>query len=122
MPLAAPAAVLPTDSAAGDSGTAGGSRLVAPAGRGNVSCEPQDGRLLDGTFDESGPQALVQLRTPVNKFPDFVRYAVQRLQAICPTLGKNKLAQVLARANGFGNALLRGDDPRGRFHCLFQPL
>ena len=49
-------------------------------------------------LDESGPQALVQLRTPVNKFPDFVRYAVQRLQALCPTLGKNKLAQVLARA------------------------
>jgi putative transposase len=48
--------------------------------------------------DESGPQALVQLRTPVNKFPDFVRYAVQRLQALCPALGKQKLAQVLARA------------------------
>ena len=49
-------------------------------------------------LDESGPQALVQLRTPVNKFPDFVRYAVQQLQALCPTLGKHKLAQVLARA------------------------
>ncbi len=49
-------------------------------------------------LDESGPQALVQLRTPINKFPDFVRYAVQRLQALCPSLGKQKLAQVLARA------------------------
>src|SRR4051812_3597907 len=48
--------------------------------------------------DESGPQALVQLRTPVNKFPDFVRYAVQRLQALCPAMGKQQLAQVLARA------------------------
>jgi hypothetical protein len=49
-------------------------------------------------LDEKGSDALVQLRTPVNKFPDFVRYAVQRLQTLCPTLGKKKLAQVLARA------------------------
>jgi hypothetical protein len=27
--------------------------------------------------DEQGPQALLQLRQPVNRFPDFVRYAVQ---------------------------------------------
>ena len=31
--------------------------------------------------DEEGPDALVQIREPVNKFPDFVRYAVQRLKA-----------------------------------------
>jgi putative transposase len=49
-------------------------------------------------LDEHGPDALVQVPTPVNKFPDFVRYAVQRLQTLCPTLGKKKLAQVLARA------------------------
>jgi putative transposase len=49
-------------------------------------------------LDENGPQALVQLRTPVNKFPEFVRYAVQRLQALCPTLGKQQLAKILARA------------------------
>src|SRR5262249_37319965 len=42
--------------------------------------------------------ALVQVSVPVNKFPDFVRYAVQRLQALCPTLGKKELAEVLARA------------------------
>jgi len=40
----------------------------------------------------------VQLRTPVNKFPEYVRYAVQRVKALCPTLGKRKLAAVLARA------------------------
>ena len=28
-------------------------------------------------LDEDCPEALVQLREPVNKFPDFVRYAVQ---------------------------------------------
>jgi putative transposase len=49
-------------------------------------------------LEETGPAALVQLRTSVNKFPDFVRYAVQRLQALCPTLGKKKLAEILARA------------------------
>jgi len=50
------------------------------------------------TKDEAGPDALVQLREPVNKFPDFVRYAVQRLKTLCPSLGKVKLAQVLCRA------------------------
>lgn len=49
-------------------------------------------------LDEEGPNALVQLRTPANKFPDFVRYAVQRLRRLCPSMGKVKIAQVLARA------------------------
>jgi putative transposase len=48
--------------------------------------------------DEDGPGALVQIPVPVNKFPDFVRYAIQRIQALCPTLGKKKLSEVLARA------------------------
>jgi hypothetical protein len=38
--------------------------------------------------DEQGPDALVQLREPVNRFPDFVRYLVQQLKALCPMLGK----------------------------------
>ena len=37
--------------------------------------------------DEEGPDALVQLREPVNKFPDFVRYAIQRLRKLCYSLG-----------------------------------
>src|SRR5258708_18853999 len=49
-------------------------------------------------LDDDGADALVQVRTPINKFPDFVRYSVQRLQTLCPTLGKKKLAEVLARA------------------------
>lgn len=49
-------------------------------------------------LDEAGPNAIVQLREPVNKFPDFVRYIVQRLKVLCPSLGKAKLAQVMARA------------------------
>ena len=48
--------------------------------------------------DEEGPDALVQLREPVNKFPDFVRYAIQRLKTLCPSMGKVKMAQTLCRA------------------------
>jgi transcriptional regulator with XRE-family HTH domain len=48
--------------------------------------------------DEQGPDALIQLPEPVNKYPDFVRYAVQRLKSLCPMLGKMKIAQILARA------------------------
>jgi len=48
--------------------------------------------------DEQGPDALVQLPDPVNEFPDFVRYLVQRLKTLCPMLGKVKIAQILARA------------------------
>jgi transposase InsO family protein len=51
-----------------------------------------------GPLDEEGPDALVQTRTPVNRFPDFVRYIVQRLKNLCPSMGKMKIAQVLARA------------------------
>ena len=49
-------------------------------------------------IDEEGPESLVQICQPVNKFPDFVRYVVQRLKALCPRLGKVKIAQILSRA------------------------
>jgi len=48
--------------------------------------------------DERGPRALVGLNEPVNRFPDFVRYIVQRFRALCPMLGKVKIAEILARA------------------------
>ena len=48
--------------------------------------------------DEEGPDALVRLPEPVNKFPDFVGYLVRRLKVLCPTLGKVKIAQILTRA------------------------
>jgi len=51
-----------------------------------------------GRLDEEGPDALVRLPGPVNKFPDFVSYLVRRLKILCPTLGKVKIAQFLARA------------------------
>jgi len=42
-------------------------------------------------IDEKGPDALLQLREPVNKFPDFVRYIVQRLKTPSPSMGKVKM-------------------------------
>jgi len=48
--------------------------------------------------DEQGPHALVQLREPVNRFPDFVRCVVQQLKSLCPRMGKVKIAQTLCRA------------------------
>ena len=41
---------------------------------------------------------LLQLSGPVNKYPDYVRYIIQRLKTLCPTMGKVRIAQVLARA------------------------
>ena len=51
-----------------------------------------------GRLDEEGPRAIVQVRDPVNKFPDFVAYIVRRLKVLCPSMGKAKIAQVLCRA------------------------
>jgi transposase InsO family protein len=51
-----------------------------------------------GRLDEEGPKALVQIREPVNKFPDLATYIVQRLKVLCPSMGKVKIAQVLGRA------------------------
>jgi len=49
-------------------------------------------------LDEEGPDALVRLPEPVNRFPDLVQYIVRRLKILCPGLGKVKIAQILARA------------------------
>jgi hypothetical protein len=49
-------------------------------------------------IDESGSDALVRLPEPVNRFPDFVRQVVQQLKCVCPTMGKVRIAQMLARA------------------------
>jgi hypothetical protein len=47
--------------------------------------------------DEEGERALIQIAEPVNRFPDFVRYLVKQLKALLPTMGKVRLAQLLAR-------------------------
>jgi transposase InsO family protein len=49
-------------------------------------------------LDDSGPHALVEVSEPINRFPDLVRYLVRQLKILCPSMGKVKLAQVLARA------------------------
>ncbi len=47
--------------------------------------------------DEGGEGALIQISEPANKFPDFVRCLVKQLQTLLPTMGKVRIAQVLAR-------------------------
>jgi putative transposase len=49
-------------------------------------------------LEEHGPDSLVQLRQPINRFPEYTRYIVQRLKTLCPAMGKIKIAQTLARA------------------------
>jgi transposase-like protein len=34
-------------------------------------------------LDEGGPRAILQIRQPVNKFPNFVDYVVRRLKVLC---------------------------------------
>ncbi len=49
-------------------------------------------------LDDEGPDALVQVPEPVNRFPELVRYLVQRLNVLCPKMGTRRVARVLARA------------------------
>jgi putative transposase len=49
-------------------------------------------------LDEDGPDALVKMPEPVNRFPDFVRQLVRELKASCPVMGKKRIAELLARA------------------------
>ena len=48
--------------------------------------------------DEEGRSALVQTSEPVNRSPSFVRHLIRRLKVLCPTVGKRRIAQTLARA------------------------
>jgi transposase InsO family protein len=48
--------------------------------------------------DEQGPNALLALPNPVNRFPDFVSELVNTVKASCPEIGKVRIAQILARA------------------------
>ncbi len=63
-------------------------------------------------IDEEGPSALLRIPQPVNKFPDLVRYIVQRLRLLCPRLGKVKIAEMLCRAGPPGSHF-RAEDPSG---------
>jgi transposase-like protein len=48
--------------------------------------------------EENGPDALLETREPVNKFPDFVTALVQQCKALVPIAGRRKIAEHLARA------------------------
>lgn len=45
-----------------------------------------------------GRRSTAQISDPVNRFPDFIRYIVQRLKVRCTVMGKAKIAQVLSSA------------------------
>ncbi|HKY41322.1 MAG TPA: DDE-type integrase/transposase/recombinase [Polyangiaceae bacterium] len=49
-------------------------------------------------LDQGGEQALVKTPAPVNRFDDAVTLLVQKLHRAAPSLGRRKLADVLARA------------------------
>jgi transposase InsO family protein len=51
-----------------------------------------------GRLDDGGPKALVRIPEPVNRFPEFVAYLVRRLKVLCPTMGRVRIARILARA------------------------
>lgn len=72
----------------------------------NLSSTQTAGRFLVGQptivswqkrLDETGPEALLKMAGVVNRFPEFVKYVVQRLKVLCPLMGKVKMAQILAR-------------------------
>lgn len=41
---------------------------------------------------------MVRVPTAANKYPQFVRYLVQRLRGLCPVMGKRNIAETPARA------------------------
>lgn len=49
-------------------------------------------------LDEGGEASLVKLEEPVNKYPDFVALLVRHLERLSPALGKERIANMLARA------------------------
>jgi len=49
-------------------------------------------------LDDEGPDALVQVREPVNRFPELVSHLVQRLKVLCPETGTRRIAGTLAHA------------------------
>ena len=49
-------------------------------------------------IDEEGQDALVQLPAPVNKSPEFVGDIVRRLKTAFPTMGTQRIANMLTRA------------------------
>jgi hypothetical protein len=49
-------------------------------------------------LDEHGERDVIQTVEPVNRYPDFVRNLVRQVKRLLPTMGCERMAQVLARA------------------------
>lgn len=49
-------------------------------------------------LEDDGADALVASPCPVNRFPDFVISLLQQLKSVCPSMGKQRIADTLARA------------------------
>jgi hypothetical protein len=49
-------------------------------------------------LDEHGERDLIQTLEPVNRYPDFVRNLIRQLRRLFPTMGYERMAQVLGRA------------------------
>jgi putative transposase len=60
--------------------------------------EPETIASWTRRIDETGANSLVQLATPVNKFPEFVEELVRILKTVCPAMGKKRIAHLLAQA------------------------
>jgi transposase InsO family protein len=60
--------------------------------------EPQTIASWTRRLDEEGPDALLRTPEPVNRFPDLVTGLVQRLKVMVPSMGRRRIADVLARA------------------------
>ena len=60
--------------------------------------DPDTVRQWRRTLDEEGAESLTRMPEPVNRYPQFLRMMVKRLKALCPAMGRRKLAEVLARA------------------------
>src|SRR5262249_32439700 len=66
--------------------------LVLGPDRAHLPSHHRNHRLLEQTPDEVGPTALLRTPGPVNKVPRLCALPGQRLQTLCPRLGKVKLA------------------------------
>lgn len=49
-------------------------------------------------IDEEGPDALLKTSAPINRFPEYVGELVRKLRVLQPSLGKVRIAEMLARA------------------------
>src|SRR5690606_23523595 len=49
-------------------------------------------------LEDDGQQALVQVSVPINRFPDLVARITHDLARLLPTMGRRRIAQLLARA------------------------